>query len=104
METFAGRWRIVSMENWSDDFIHRDEPAYFEFDTHGLGAFHFGSIHGRIDARYEDGKLAYSWLGDSEGQMLCGRGEFVITGESTSEGKLFIHCGGFSAIRIEKIC
>ena len=38
---FAGRWRIVSMSAWEQDFIDEEEEGYVEFTDKG-GEFHFG--------------------------------------------------------------
>jgi hypothetical protein len=32
---FTGRWRIVSMEQWDQDFVDEEEEGYFEFDEKG---------------------------------------------------------------------
>ncbi|MFZ4079766.1 MAG: hypothetical protein ACOYKN_00970 [Pirellula sp.] len=29
---FTGRWRIVSMSAWDQEFIDEEEEGYFEFD------------------------------------------------------------------------
>ena len=29
---FTGRWRIVSMSAWDEDFIDEEEEGFFEFD------------------------------------------------------------------------
>ncbi|MHB1426914.1 MAG: hypothetical protein ACYC3I_27475 [Gemmataceae bacterium] len=29
---FTGRWRIVSMSAWDEDYIDAEEEGYFEFD------------------------------------------------------------------------
>src|SRR3954451_13533782 len=34
---FAGRWRIVSMSAWDEDYIDEEEEGYFEFDDNGWG-------------------------------------------------------------------
>jgi len=39
---FTGRWRIVSMDAWDQDFVDEEEEGYFEFTDKGGGEFHFG--------------------------------------------------------------
>ena len=34
---FAGRWRVVSMSAWDQEFIDEEEEGYFEFDQKGNG-------------------------------------------------------------------
>ena len=39
---FVGRWRIVSMSTWEQDFVDEEEEGYIEFDGKYSGEFHFG--------------------------------------------------------------
>ena len=48
---FIGRWRIVSMSAWDEEFIDEEEEGFFEFTDRGWGEFHFGYVHGRMDCR-----------------------------------------------------
>ena len=48
---FAGRWRIVSMSAWEQDFVDEEKEGYIEFDGKGQGEFHFGYVHGQMDCR-----------------------------------------------------
>ena len=34
---FIGRWRIVSMSAWDEDFIDEEEEGFFEFNDRGWG-------------------------------------------------------------------
>ena len=34
---FEGRWRIVSMSAWDDEYINEEEEGFFEFDEKGGG-------------------------------------------------------------------
>lgn len=45
---FTGRWRIVSMSAWDQEFIDEEEEGYFEFDQKDSGQFHFGYVHGQM--------------------------------------------------------
>lgn len=36
---FMGRWRIVSMEMWDQDYVDEEEEGYFEFTDNGWGEF-----------------------------------------------------------------
>jgi hypothetical protein len=47
---FTGRWRIVSMSAWDEEFINEEEEGYIEFDQYGHGDFHFGYVHGHMDS------------------------------------------------------
>ena len=104
MHEFVGRWKITWMEMWAQDYVDLAEPGYFKFDEDGLGEFVFGAVRGWIDVRVSMRKpfLEYSWQGVSEGDDYCGRGWFEFPTPDVGEGKLFIHCGDESAIKIER--
>ena len=33
---FTGRWRIVSMDQWDQEFVDEEEEVYIEFDERGM--------------------------------------------------------------------
>ena len=103
MAAFEGYWRIVWMEAWDEDFIDPVQPGYFRF-TDDSGEFAFGAVIAEIDARYADngGRVDFSWQGSDEGDDVSGRGGLSLTGRNTAEGRLFIHLGDDSAIRLER--
>jgi hypothetical protein len=81
---FAGRWRIVSMSAWEDDYLDEEVEAYIEFDAKGVGDFQFGYVQGQIDYRIKtrDGKPAveFSWEGcdGADGTPLTGRAWAIL--------------------------
>ncbi len=94
----TGRWRIVSMSAWEDEYLDEEVQAFFEFEEQGSGSFQFGYIQGSMDCRTtnRDGKPAveFSWEGgdDADGQPLTGRGWGVLEGDEL-KGMFFIHEG-----------
>jgi hypothetical protein len=48
---FTGRWRIVSMSAWDEDYIDEEEEGFIEFNEKGGGEFHFGYGHGHMDCK-----------------------------------------------------
>lgn len=92
----SGRWRIVSMEQWDDDFIDEEEEGYIEFDGNDMGSFHFGYVHGNMDCQLttREGQPAveWSWDGNDEMDAAQGRGWAVMKGDEL-HGMIFIHCG-----------
>jgi hypothetical protein len=60
---FIGRWRIVSMSNWSQDFVDEEKEGYFEFGKNDQGEFHFGYVHGHMDCDLttRGGEPAIEW-------------------------------------------
>jgi hypothetical protein len=81
---FTGRWRIVSMSAWGQDFVDEEEEGNVEFNGRGSGEFHFGYVHGHMDCREatRDGQPAveWSWEGNDEMDEASGRGWAVLKG------------------------
>ena len=102
---FAGRWRITWMELWDQDFVDAEVEGYFKFGPRNLGSFQFGYVQGEIDNRLtsRDGKpcLEFTWEGNDEMNMACGRGWVVKNGNEIS-GMIFFHQGGESAFQARK--
>jgi hypothetical protein len=49
---FAGRWRIVEMDNWDNDFLDLVEEAHLTFNGAADGEIAFGALKGFLDVRY----------------------------------------------------
>jgi hypothetical protein len=80
---FVGRWRIVSMSAWDQDYIDEEEEGFFEFDEKGSGEFHFGYVHGQMDCRLttRDGEPAVEWTWDWQRRNGPGAGPRLGRGE-----------------------
>jgi hypothetical protein len=93
---FTGRWRIVSMSAWEDDFLDEEVEAYIEFNDRGWGDFHFGNVQGQMDCRQttRDGEptVEWSWDGNAEMDAAQGRGWAVLRGDEL-HGMIFFHGG-----------
>ena len=93
---FMGRWRIVSMSAWEQDYIDEEEEGFFEFDEKGSGEFHFGYVHGHMDCKptTREGEPAVEWTWDGNDEMdpAQGRGWAVVKGEEL-HGMIFFHEG-----------
>jgi hypothetical protein len=102
---FTGRWRIVSMSAWDDEFIDEEEEGYFEFDKKNGGEFHFGYVHGHMDCRLKtkDGESAVEWTWDGNDEMDAaqGRGWAVVKGDEL-HGMIFFHNGDDSEFVAKK--
>ena len=44
---YIGKWRIIEMEMWDQDYIDLILPGYFSFDKDDLGYFQFGVVEGK---------------------------------------------------------
>jgi hypothetical protein len=81
-KAFAGRWRIVEMDVWDNDFLDLVEEAHITFQGDSDGEIAFGALKGFLDIRYgsRDGSACaeFSWEGHDENDPACGRGWVVI--------------------------
>lgn len=105
--SLSGRWHIVSMTDWDEDYFNEEVQAYIELEPNGLGSFQFGYVQGQIDWRTtnrdELPAVEFSWEGGdgADGTPLTGRGWAVVEGGELN-GMIFIHLGdesGFVAKR-----
>jgi len=96
MSPIEGRWNIVSMTEWDEDYLHEAVQAYIEFEPKDYGTFQFGYVWGEIDSRFteRDGNPAveFSWEGNDESDSLFGRGWAVLE-DGELNGIIFIHNG-----------
>ncbi len=89
---FEGRWHIVSMSNWDEEYFNEEVQAYIEFEPDQRGEFQFGYVRGDIDYRegQRDGTPAVEWTWDGNDEMdpAQGRGWAVLEGDEL-HGKIF---------------
>ena len=93
---YVGKWRIVEMEQWDQDFIDLVVPGHITLKEAGQGSFQFGAVEGKIDYRIEKvanmERFEFSWAGYDEFDSVCGRGWAVIEGNEL-RGRLYFHFG-----------
>ncbi|WP_312022772.1 hypothetical protein [Bradyrhizobium sp. 2S1] len=69
-KAFAGRWRIVEMDVWDNDFLDLVEEAHLTFQGKSDDEIAFGALKGFLDVRYgtRDGSACteFSWEGHDE--------------------------------------
>ncbi len=103
--TFIGRWRIVQMEQWDQDFVDLVAPGHLTLSAGGRGELCFGAIDANLDWRVDAAanRVDFSFEGFDEGDEISGRGWAELNG-ATLTGRIFFHLGdesGFVA-RISK--
>ena len=73
-----GRWHIVPMSGWDEDYFNEEVKAYIEFNDRGWGDFHFGNVQGQMDCRQttreSEPAVEWSWDGNAEMDAAQGRG------------------------------
>jgi hypothetical protein len=105
---FQGRWQIVSMTEWDEDYLNEEVQAFIEIEPSGRGKFHFGYVRGIMDCREStrDGKpsIEWTWDGNDELDPAQGRGWATVEGDQL-QGMIFFHQGdnsGFVAERADR--
>ncbi len=103
-----GRWNIVSMSQWDEEYLHEEVQAFIEFSPKDTGEFQFGNVQGQMDcqATERDGKpsVEFSWDGNDETEHAFGRGWAVLDGDDL-KGMIFFHLGDesdFTAKRVKQ--
>jgi hypothetical protein len=102
---FTGRWHIVSMTEWDEDFINAEVQGFILFDEKGGGEFQFGYVRGDMDCRSTtrggEPAVEWTWDGNDENDPAQGRGWAVLKGDEL-HGMILFHGGddsGFVATR-----
>jgi hypothetical protein len=102
---YIGKWRIIQMEMWDQDFIDMETEGHFLFEEDELGSFQFGLVQGQIDYRIENTgeieRLEFSWEGQDENDAAIGRGWAVIQNDHL-EGRIYFHLGDDSWFKAKR--
>jgi len=88
-----GRWRIVEMPDYEDDFADMMEPAYILFEAHGFGEFAFGCVTGQIFAGGDTDAVEFHWSGADEMDEAQGDGWAELQPDGSLEGQICFHGG-----------
>ena len=93
---YIGKWRVIEMEMWDQDFIDMETEGHFLFEKNQLGSFQFGLVQGQIDYRIEKigeiERLEFSWEGQNENEEAFGRGWAAIKNDHL-EGRFYFYLG-----------
>jgi hypothetical protein len=99
---FVGRWRIVEMEMWAQDYVDLEGPGHITFERGRRGSFQFGAVRAYVDSRTvkssEGLRIEFSFAGDNDMDPTCGRGWATVVGDEL-HGRLFFHVGDESSFR-----
>jgi len=91
--TVLGRWRIVEMPDYDDDFADMMQPAYILFQDHGSGEFAFGCVTGQIFGGGDTDAVEFSWTGNDEMDEAQGDGRADIQPDGSLNGQICFHDG-----------
>ena len=105
-KAFAGRGRIVEMDNLDSEFLDLVEEPHLTFEGKSDGEIAFGALKGFLDVRYgaRDGSACaeFSWEGHDENDPACGRGWVMIGTAGRLVGHFYIHNGDDSGFVCER--
>ena len=90
--TVQGKWRIIEMPDYDDDFPDMVEPAYILFSTTG-GEFAFGCVTGTIHGSCVGDAVEFNWQGNDEMDHASGHGWADLQDDGTLEGEICFHNG-----------
>jgi len=88
-----GRWRIVEMPDYVEDYPDMVEPAYILFEDHGSGEFAFGCVTGQIWGGGDTDAVEFSWDGNDEMDRVNGSGWAELQPDGSLKGEICFHCG-----------
>lgn len=91
--SLLGRWRIVEMPDYEDDYPDMVEPAYILFEANGSGAFAFGGVTGQIFGGADTNAVDFSWEGNDEMDEAQGDGWAELQPNGSLEGAICFHRG-----------
>jgi hypothetical protein len=101
-EPFLGRWRIVHMDEYDQDYLDLVEPAFIRFGRGGSGEFGFGAVTDQLDCRYDKAGVTFTWLGQDKMDDVSGRGHAKSSPDGTIAGHLYTHLGDDSGFTADK--
>ena len=86
--SIAGRWRIVEMPDYVEDYPDMMEPAYIEFAADGSGEFAFGCVTGQIFGAGDTDAVEFSWQGSDEMDEVQGDGWAELQPDGSLKGQI----------------
>lgn len=95
-EWFEGKWRIVHTDLWDREALDLIVPASITFNEGGTGRMQFIAVNVAID--YRSGAwggtplVEFTFLGEDDGDVTCGRG-WARLEDGKLRGKMFFHGG-----------
>ena len=70
-----GKWRLIEMEQWDQDFIDLVEPGFISFQKDGRGEMRFGAVSLELDWEINQaGKAEFTFTGFDEMDETSGKG------------------------------
>jgi hypothetical protein len=83
-----GKWRIVEMPDYVEDYPDMMEPAYIFLDGEGGGEFAFGCVTGSIYEAGEGDAIEFGWSGNDEMDEARGDGWVELQPDGSIIGQI----------------
>ena len=102
MKSIIGKWRLIEMEQWDQEFIDLVEPGYIAFKKGGTGEMVFGAVN--LSMAWEEtqpGKAEFTFEGFDEMDQVSGRGSAGVASGRLA-GKIAFHQGERSEFQAER--
>jgi hypothetical protein len=96
--SFKGRWKIVWMEMWDQDFVDEEVPGHVTLGDKGPGEFQFGYVYGSFAWSVKNGRIDALWEGNDEMDPAHGDIRCEIQ-QGELYGTIGLFDGGRSAFR-----
>ena len=87
-----GRWRIVELPGYEDDYADMMEPAYMLFEA-TRGEFAFGCVTGSFAGGGDHDAVAFDWDGNDEMDEVQGDGWAELQADGSLTGAICFHGG-----------
>lgn len=92
---FTGRWQIVKMSEWDEEYCNMEVKAFIEIGLHWDGNFQFGLVSGSIDGgivkRDRIDVFDFTFEGNDECEPVSGDGWMKIFDDGKAEGEFRFH-------------
>ena len=107
---FLGKWRIVHMDDFTNNDIDIEVPAHITLEKGAHGSIHFILVSGEIDGKYVASPgtglctFDFTWAGNDECDEASGDGWMAFLSDTRAEGEIRFHCGDTHTFRAERKC
>ena len=91
--SLLGRWRIVEMPDYDEEYPDMMDPAYILFDEQGGGEFAFGCVTGQIFGSGDTNAVAFHWTGNDEMDEAQGDGWTELQPDGSLKGVICFNGG-----------
>lgn len=96
---FKGRWKIIWMELWDQEYVDYCGPGHITIDEKGNGEFQFGTVEGNFQIELEQDYFNSEWDGGDEMDEASGEIYGRLEGSEKLQGDIAFYRGDESEYR-----